>query len=567
MKMGCMGMKMTFNELYLFSPQEKKAKRIPFAEGINVITSNQEDGTDRGKSVVMRSLYHALGAESHFEKKWDTNSKIYILHLYIDGDGYYIYRSADLYKFFNQNRELLFVSTHSHELSERLKKFTGFAVMLPSRSNEKLEITPPVYNYLPYFLDQDHYEGSKYSSFRNLQQYANYKDSVLFYHLGIYDESYFELVREKEELTEQYNEHKTRFDMLHAMHDDIESRIGAGAYSTDIDALRRDVELYSKEYASVLSKLNKCKSKLVELRNNLYEYELLLRELVSFSETNEKEIKQLNGHRCPECGSVITETTSLRSKRYNLAEDIITIKNELQVSIQNATRDIEKEEQKYKSLLDQLATYESKVKTNTKQVDDVIRYKGLCEIREGIIAECQEVFDLIDGEDDKLKEISKEIRKYNTKKKRLEDKYYELLVTARTKFGLNEIEPEKFKKLTNNFVASGSNKNITTVIWYLAILNLRREFNPNAIEFPIVFDSPNNVETDNNKKHALLQYILDYAKGPQLILSSIGFNKAEFTTKESINIIKLENAKYSLLDDKSYVEYKSLLDALCDAEN
>ena len=67
-------MKMTFKELFLFSPHEKKAKRIKFENGINVITSNQEDGTDRGKSVVMRSFYHALGAESFFEAKWDTKS-------------------------------------------------------------------------------------------------------------------------------------------------------------------------------------------------------------------------------------------------------------------------------------------------------------------------------------------------------------------------------------------------------------------------------------------------------------------------------------------------------------
>lgn len=559
-------MKMTFKELYLFSPQEKKAKRISFEEGVNVITSNQEDGTDRGKSVVMRSLYHALGAESHFETKWDTKSKIYILHLFIDGNGYYIYRSADLYKFFDEHKKLLFVSTHSHELSEKIKGFTGFAVMLPGRTSEKLEITPPVYNYLPFFLDQDHYDGSKYSSFKNLQQYANYKDSVLFYHLGIYDESYFELVRTKEALSEEFSAHKSRLDMLRAMQSDIESRLGTGAYSTDLDALRKDVELYRKEYADVLSKLNKCKARLVDLRNSLFEYEALLHEMSSLSEANEKEIKQLIEHKCPECGSVITETTSLRSKRYNLAEDIVTVKNELQVSIQNATQDIEKEEKKYQSLLGQLAAYEAKVKINTKQADDIIRYKGLCEIREEIIAERHDVSDLIDEEDEKLKEIAKEIRKYGEKKKRIEDKYYELLVTARTKFGLSEIEPEKFKKLTNNFVASGSNKNIATVIWYLAILNLRQEFNPNAIEFPIVFDSPNNVETDNVKKHALLQYILDNASGPQLVLSSIGFDKTEFTTKGNINVIKLENAKYSLLDDQSYTEYKNILDVLCDAE-
>ena len=53
-------MKMLFKELYLFSPREKLARCIRFSDGINVITSSQEDGTNRGKSVVMRSLYHSL---------------------------------------------------------------------------------------------------------------------------------------------------------------------------------------------------------------------------------------------------------------------------------------------------------------------------------------------------------------------------------------------------------------------------------------------------------------------------------------------------------------------------
>ena len=165
-----------------------------------------------------------------------------------------------------------------------------------------------------------------------------------------------------------------------------------------------------------------------------------------------------------------------------------------------------------------------------------------------------------------MKEIAEKTQSYKEKKKQIEEKYYELLVTARTKFGLNEIEPEKFKKLTNNFAASGSNKNIATVIWYLAILDLRQEFNPDAIVFPVVFDSPNNVETDDIKKHALLQYILDNTSGKQTILSCIGFDASEFISDGPINIIKLDNEKYSLLDEESYTKNVNLLNALCDAE-
>ena len=68
------------------------------------------------------------------------------------------------------------------------------------------------------------------------------------------------------------------------------------------------------------------------------------------------------------------------------------------------------------------------------------------------------------------------------------------------------------------------------------------------------------------KKHALLQYILDNASDSQLILSSIGFSASEFSGAENINVITLENAKYSLLDEDVYLENEQLLDELCDTQ-
>ena len=117
-------MKMVFKELFLFAPHEKVARKIEFKEGINIITSSQVDGNEKGKSVIMRSLYHALGAEALFASKWETKNKIFVLRFSIDEKEYYIYRSADLYKLFDGNRQLLFVETKSSDLAEKLKTIT-----------------------------------------------------------------------------------------------------------------------------------------------------------------------------------------------------------------------------------------------------------------------------------------------------------------------------------------------------------------------------------------------------------------------------------------------------------
>lgn len=191
-------MKMIFNTLYVFSPREKMAKTVSFSEGVNVVTSSQADGTDRGKTVLLRSLYHALGADAYFDSKWKAEPKIYILQFSIDDHVYFIFRSGNLFKLFNEQKERISSVIHASDLAAELEKITGFAMKLPNRNENTLEITPPVYNYLPFYIDQDHYDGSKFSSFENLGQYSNYKEAVLFSHFGVYDEIFFDLVKQKE---------------------------------------------------------------------------------------------------------------------------------------------------------------------------------------------------------------------------------------------------------------------------------------------------------------------------------------------------------------------------------
>ncbi len=172
--------KLVFKEIYIYSTVEKQAKCLQFSDGINVISSSQIDGTDRGKSVIMRSLYHSLGADCQFDDKWDDSSKTYILSFSIGDNDFYIYRNNRLFKFFDSQKTLLFSTIDRKTLAENLKPYFEFSVQLPNRVEDKLEITPPVYNYLPYFIDQDYYNGTDFSSFSSLGQYAKFKENVLY---------------------------------------------------------------------------------------------------------------------------------------------------------------------------------------------------------------------------------------------------------------------------------------------------------------------------------------------------------------------------------------------------
>ncbi len=560
-----MTMRMIFKKLFLFSPSQKKARVIEFTDGVNIITSSQEDGTDRGKSVIMRSLYHALGAEGCFDKKWHTEEKVYILQFNIDAEGYFIYRSRRLYKFFDSNKRLLFTSSSSRELSERLSEYTFFAVQLPNRG-DKLEITPPVYNYLPFYLDQDHYNGNDYSSFRNLGQYKNFKENVLFYHLGAYNECYFQLIKERESLKEYKSENEAQINLYHAILDNLDKRIGGVTFSSDYEAMKRDISLFQTDYAILLNKLADSKKKLVDLRNGLFETSKIISELDKLKLDGRHKINKLIAHICTECGSKIEDTVLLKSKQYNIIEDAIVIKNDLQSILLDDQQKIEKEEQVYNDLLERMEIYKKKIEAVEINAENVLKQKSMVDFRGDIVSDIVDYSRIIKKIDDQLEDMKKQIKEYNKKKKEIERSYYNYMATAKDKFGINELDTDTFKKLTNTVKASGSNKNVVTIMWYIAILELRRKFNNAAISFPVVFDSINNVETDNEKKYGLLQYVVEKCNGYQLILSSLGHKDDDVKTDRQINIISLKNDKYQLLNTESYESNKRLLGELCDAE-
>ena len=561
-------MEMIFNELFLFSPKEKQARRIAFKKGINVVTSNKTDGTKRGKSVIMRSLFHALGAEAMFDPLFDVKNKVFILHFEVDSKGYYIYRASDLFKVFDENTQLLFTATRAQDLSKQLAQITGFHVELPSRGDDKLEITPPAYNYLPFFLDQDGYHGNKFDSFKNLGQYANFKENVLFCHFGIYTKEYFDLEREKEQLETMDVKWQNRITVLGEIAKDIHNKLQGRGYSKDLAALKRDVEQYQREYSSAINSLNISRNHLINWRNALYDFEKTIKEIEAFERKNESAIKKLHNHECPECGSLLEMPISLQSRRYNLAEDVIGVKTDIQKSMIELKEKIEEEESHYTELLDVLHQYEQSMNIRSSELEDVLRFKGLCEVREDVAEEIRTVQNELERISKERDILSKKIREFNKRKEQILKHYYELLLQARNRFGLNEINPDQFKKLSTHFTASGSNRCIATIIWQIAIIKLRNEFNPEAIKFPVVFDSPNNVETDDVKTEALIQYLLDNSNvSSQFIISGIGFDTEEFKsrTDKPMNIIKLLNGQYNLLREADYKEHLGILETFCNA--
>ncbi|HGM3534372.1 TPA: hypothetical protein ACKOKZ_000692 [Clostridioides difficile] len=561
------------NSLYIFEYESKMAKKIDFKHGINILTSDEKSGNDVGKSVLLKSIYHTLGADSIFDHMWNKITKTYILNVTIKNKTYYVYRRDNLFKIYNTNFKKIFMTNNRDELSNYLSDLYSFKVMLPKRENEELELAPPVYSYLLNYIDQDHLDGSKFSSFNSLTQFPNYKENVIYTHFGLFDEEYYKAIKELEILKSEEKNKKKEREVTLNMLNKIKSYLGNLDAPESIEVLNIELNKTKEEYSNIVINLQKIKNNLMKIRNEKVDLELNIKEIELTRRNEMKKLKVKNV--CPSCSHEIEDIDSkfiinnqiedIDSKFIinNQIEDLIILKDELESEIIKCNRVIEKKEEEYQSLLDKLHEYESNMKINDDSISNVLKHKAYIDTKDDIVLDLEII-------DKKIKEIQqtiepydKKIKEYNSLKKKANAKYEELMKKAKKDFGLEEIDENKIKNIKNNFIARGSNRAITTIMWYLTLLAVKYEFNENAIKFPLILDSPNNVESDEIKEESLFKYIFKNTKtDTQLILSSLGFNEMQFSEFKFDNIIKLENSKYNLLNKEDYYNNIDILNKI-----
>jgi len=145
------------------------------------------------------------------------------------------------------------------------------------------------------------------------------------------------------------------------------------------------------------------------------------------------------------------------------------------------------------------------------------------------------------------------------------DEYYKLMSESREKLQLQEIDLNNLKKIDSTFEITGSTRPISTIAWYLTLLKIKNKFNSNSIKFPIVFDSPNNAELDNENIARIFKYILNNVNSDsQIIISTIEFQRELYPEFDIKNIITLNNEPYKLLNEDDYIKnielYKKIMD-------
>lgn len=556
---------MIINEVFLFDTTDEKAKKISFTTGKNIVTESKEDASKRGKSTILRSIYHTLGAECFFEGKWDKSNKTSIVKFTIDDNQYYICRRGDLFQVFSTDYILLFTTARASSLADYLSDIYKFSVKLPSRNEKTLVTAPPAFSYLLNFIDQDHMSGSKFCSFDNLGQFDKFKENVIYRHLKVFTDDYYQLKKEIELLETERSDISNELKIINSILDKINNVMKEGIVSNDFDSLKIELEKKKQEYSIIINTLAGVKNKLINLRNEKFELDKSIFELVTAIKTHDKDIVALKKSTCPTCQTNLESESiiGLISKKYNISEDYITLSNEIGIALQNVDENINKQEAIYKEHLIKLENYKKTMSISSKRIDDIMEYQGYMLLKDQTLSEWDEKRQQEQSISLELKEKKNKEKEFTKRKQSVNEKYYELMLVGRDHFKLEEIENDNIKNIKRNFRGGGSNNPIATIVWHLNLLKLKREFNPNALIFPLIVDSPTNAEMGEDQRKTTLKYLFDNVDDDtQLITSILEFDEEDYSEYHFDNIIRLDNRKYCLLNKNDYCENRELLEKL-----
>lgn len=556
-------MKLVVNNIYIFSLREKKAFHVALKDGINFITSCKENGNKRGKSVIMKSIYSTLGADCIFESSWDFQNKTTILDVNIDNRQFYFYRANNFFKIVDSQFNDIISTNNRKDLALKLKELFEFHIELPNRSNE-IEITPPAYMYLLNYVDQVGLNCTKFSSFKNLEQYAGYKKYALLGHFGVFNQEYYELDKKHKDISDEISDNENEMNTMKTLLEKLNKELNGTEYPLNMESLSKEVELTKNEYEGIVMNLNKTKNQIIKLENSKLEIENLLEELKKDIKDNNNNFRKYDNETCPYCNSHI-EPFEFSYKYYDKNADYLLINQSIMAQLSELKRNIQIQEQKYKEYINDMNNYNRRIESLNSNINDVLKHKGYIEMRNKLNDDVFEIDKKNTFLRKELKEVQKKIREYNKLKKEIDDEYYSLMCESREVLELHEIDTKNLKKLDNTFDITGSTRPISTIAWYLTLLKLKNKFNPNSIKFPIVFDSPNNAELDNENISRIFKYILSNVdKSSQIIISTIEFNKELYPEYEISNVVTLTNEPYHLLNNEDYFSnidlYKKVMD-------
>ena len=552
---------MYFDNILIADIVEKTAYFHKFEKGFNVVTSQDNHV---GKSSLLKSLYFAMGAEVDFDNVWNKNTKLYVVEFYIDEIKFRVARWQKAFALFRETELILTTKSVSRGLAREFEKIFSFAVYMANKKTNKIELAPPAFTFMPYYIDQDRGWSGLYESFSNIGQYKK-PDRIksLYYHLGIYTRSTVELMAKIDTLKDKIEQLKAEEEKLRITIESLYGEIQNLVPADSIEELERNLIIPKEWIVLLVSRIGETRNKIQSLETALYQHEHQLEVIqeyrkikdgVSVCEDRDKI------HICPKCGySFDEEIYSIVRSNYNLQNEDYMYKQIEQI-ISSIASELEKYKENYVSLMGELKQQEQAYDEKQDSYEVYLRQRGLQDSIKHFTEQLGENVHEQEGHVKEIKEINKELRKLPNKKE-VEKNYIENVRLNIIKLDAWNSAYEGNIKLLKPIKAQGTLENKIILAQMIGLFQTMQYFRTNTILFPFVVDSPRAKEASHTSSKDILKLIFEMDNLPQVILATMDYSDFENEMKRRAKVTVLSE-KRKLLNGDTYREYQSAIEEL-----
>lgn len=559
--------KLILQKLTIISQSEKKAKIIEFDPQFTVITSESENGKSfnrTGKSFVMKSIYHAMGASlKQYTTNWDYMNICTIIEFLLDDVHYTLFRNND--KFILKERDNLLKKFDSvSELKDFYVEFFNFNMKLSQNNNQTTYLYPGAI-FMPFYIDQDKGWTGEWGSFSDIFK-GTWKREILLFHIGVKPNDYYDLIDEQAEIQARNQKNKNKQNLLKEFYDDqFERSSDCLDVNVKIDDFADEITRLTDELNYHLDKKNEIRAEIISCFNKITEMELLyeaaknnLNELVEDIEFINSNISE-ERITCPTCGTIHENSISNRFMMFHEAEQCNKVIDMYYNKRKIIERRIDKKEEELKSLtnyIDRVNEILEKQRNNVS-FQDVIRHEGAKTILLDIKTDISNLRNHILKDEGRLKEIRSEKTRITKNGTDILEQYYSQLKNNLLLLDVNDIDGKTVNKFHVALKCGGNDTPCAIIAQVYALFNIARKYSKSAI-CPIVLDAIFQQEPAKLKIQKIWSFIID--KQPidsQLIISTTIMHGKRLSGK---TIPLLEERK--LLNSSDYNKSLKILNQL-----
>lgn len=551
-----------FQSILIADLQKNTARLQNFSKGLNVVTSTDNHV---GKSSLLKSLYYALGADVDYDSVWGRNTKIYIATLSVDGELYRIVRLMRRFAVFHNEKLLLITDSVTKELTPLLGKIFDFTVYLPNKETGKVEMAPPAFTFMPYYIDQDKGWDRLYESFASIQQYKSVdRIKSLYYHLNIYTKGTVELMAQRDKLKDRLEEIKIENARLCTVLTALQEEIANLPPADNIQELESQLEIPQKRIEVLIEQAGKVRNDIQEFEAELLQHQHRLEVISEYHalQGDSSDAITSSPHACPNCGYVFDEElfNIVRANYSTVNEDYL--RQQIQLIIDSLAAKLSAAENHYVALMKKLKLEETAFTAEKDEFDIYVRQRGLQDSIRRFTAELGKNTAESTDISTQIREITKEINKLPNRKE-VEEKYIEYVRSNIINLDAWDAAYDGTIRLLKPIKAQGTLENKIILAQFVGLFQTMEYFKSNATRFPFVVDSPRGKEASVLSSRDILKMIAQLEMLPQIILATIDYSTFQPEIDTPTNVITLTEQR-KLLCEQDYADNEAYIIALAE---